>query len=137
MIFFHTAYAIKAEDILSDNQSHFNVGETSARKGSIAATIANVTALNHFIFSQKDVHKELQSILKDQKELIAALHITGMFDLFKLEEWLNPVHGEGRCWVAVLYLQEYPEKMNNSIKEYLKLYNRLYSPLLIEEISKL
>ncbi|MES2345128.1 MAG: hypothetical protein V4494_04230 [Chlamydiota bacterium] len=128
-------YAVNAENILSDSQNTTTIDGVVARKGSIAATIANVRALNALMQEAQD-SEALQEILLDQRALIPTLKVIGMFDLFSIDEWLDPTHGEGRAWVGVLYLEAFPEQMSASIQQLLKLHQNNYSRILNEEISK-
>jgi hypothetical protein len=44
------------------------------------------------------------------------LKVVGMFDLFRLEEWLNDTSQPGRIFAALLYLRQYPDEETESIE---------------------
>lgn len=132
-------YAVKATDVLPDNQSYNFVNGVQARKGSIVATIKNVVALNQLNENGKLIpgNSELEEILVDQRELSETLYAVGLFDLFSIKEWLIPACGEGRVFVGVLVLQVYPDLMGREERCLLEGFFDTYSPALQAEIVAL
>lgn len=106
----------KPDDILKDKQDYvISKDGTQARKGSVAAMMATVNAVDELLRQGKE--QEIDKELEDIRLLIPALHSIGFFDFFHPLEWLQvcPVLREGKCWVALLYLQAHPEKRTKEI----------------------
>lgn len=93
-----------------------------ARKGIIAATLNNVALLNSLLIEESSVNNraKLQKIIDAICPLIPSLRIVGVFDFFTVEEWLSTETQPGRIFVAVLYLQQHPQKITPEIRERLK-----------------
>lgn len=106
----------RAENILGDNQNFLQTADgTMARKGSVAALIATVNAIDSSLEKKSEVSTQ---DLEDLQLLLPTLHSIGFFEFFHPLEWLQetPRLREGKCWVAYLYLKKHPEKMTDAIK---------------------
>lgn len=86
------------------------------RKGTVAATLSNIAVLNR-LFSSPDSQKEslVIEITEAVQRLLPSLRVIGVFDLFSIEEWLGAHTQQGRLYVTALYLQRYPEEINEKI----------------------
>lgn len=104
---------VKPNEVLGDGQNFLKTADgTMARKGSIAALMATANAIDNTKTS--DISEDLEDI----RSLIPTLHGLGFFEFFTPLEWLQeiPKLREGKCWVALLYIQTHPEKMTESIR---------------------
>ncbi len=115
---------VKASDVLGDNENFMNATNgTVARKGSIAATLLNAAKYTDLMTHphSADRSKEIEQIVADVTELLPALEAVGLFSFFSLEEWLNGVHSnnEGRAFVAIVYLMNYPQHLNSTLRDQL------------------
>ena len=131
------------ETILPDGQDttisiNPYTGESGpARKGIIAATLNNIAILNKMIASGAS-EKELQPIIIEITKLIPSLHYVGIFDMFTPQEWLTSETQPGRILAGILYLESYPVKITDNVKEILKVIKaKTKYKILIKEISKL
>lgn len=91
-----------------------------ARKGIIAATLNNVVLLNQLLTSKDSDEEQFGAIVLAVKDLIPSLQVVGIFDFFKIDEWLNTKDQPGRILVAVLYLQRNQERMTLELKKELQ-----------------
>lgn len=115
---------VKASDILQDNQSFLHTSNGAlARKGSIAATISNTQSLNALLKEPQSAERQVQieSILEDTRELLPTLHAVNLFQFFTPLEWLQdgPQFQEGRSLIALLYLQHYPQFIDQQVIDHL------------------
>jgi hypothetical protein len=86
------------------------------RKGTVAATLNNIAVLNELFASegpQNEAH--VTEITKAVQMLLSSLRVIGVFDLFNITEWLGTDTQQGRLYVTALYLQRYPEEINEKI----------------------
>ena len=80
----------------------------------------------------------IQEIIKISKKLNISLKPVGMFDLFAPVEWLQDIKQQGRILSAILYLQEFPEKMTEAeTHQLLHLKNVNLYPIVKEHLNKL
>ena len=94
-----------------------------ARKGTIAATIHNISALNKMMAApdansgtSDRTETEIEQIIAALRSLLPSLKITAMFNLFTPEEWLSGTNQLGRLLVGVLFLQENPTEATPDVK---------------------
>lgn len=112
-------------------------GESApVRKGTVAATLNNIALLNHLLAANSEKSRdEVQCIKEAVVELLPSLRAVGVFDLFSIEEWISTNDQLGRIFVAVLYLQRYPDKSSEIISQKLTgIYETTSSDLLKNEI---
>lgn len=135
--FFSQVSMVKPEDVLKDDQNFTN----GARKGSIAATILNANELDSLLKQQdsEERNRKIEMTIQDIRDLVPALHTVALFDFFTPLEWLQtlPVLREGKAFVAVLYLQQYPQMLNHELRSRLDQVKRISSSFLKKEIEKL
>jgi hypothetical protein len=101
----------------------FNGKQAVVRKGTIGTTIINVARLNQLLDKEKlsaEEVEEFQAICAIERNLINSLDVLGMFDIFSPAEWLNSDQMPGRIYVAMLYLEAYPEKITSEMEKQLE-----------------
>lgn len=86
------------------------------RKGTVAATLNNIAVLNG-LFSSPDPQNEPPIIEMTEaiQALLPSLRVIGVFDLFNVEEWLRTDTQQGRLYVTALYLERYPQEINEKV----------------------
>lgn len=138
---FFEVFMVKPEDVLKDDQNFTNTERGSARKGSIAATILNASELDSLLKQpdSEERNKKIEAAIHDVRDLVPSLHTVALFDFFTPLEWLQslPALREGKAFVAVLYLQQYPRMLNHELRTRLDQVKRIASPHLKKEIEKL
>jgi len=89
------------------------------RKGTAAAMLNNVAKLNQLFLQEKTPENEqsIQALVEAIDQLIPALKIVGMFDLFEPMLWIGEGDQPGRLIAIQLYFKHYPEKMTPEIKQ--------------------
>jgi hypothetical protein len=133
---------VRSEDVLKDDQSFVQTQSgTLARKGTVAATMLNARALDHLLSQPLSVEgeKELKHILEDVQLLLPMLHAIQLFEFFSPIEWLqtSPKLQEGRILIAILYLQQHPELVDQQIITHLHKLKGSVSKATEREIQKL
>lgn len=130
------------EDILPDGDDHtivvnpFTGFQGKARKGTVAATLNNIALLDR-LFLENSAQDQIAKVKKAIVELMPSLKAIGIFDLFNLAEWINPNY-QGRTYVALLYLKNYPDEINEKIADKLRESNQeLQNHLLQSEFQSL
>lgn len=114
-------------------------GDTKkARKGIVAATLNNIALLNQLLRDGEESKRDQINGIRDAiDQLIPSLKAVGIFDLFSIEEWLNDRHQPGRIFVAILYLNHYPEEFTKQIEIKLKEFREMnLSIFLLEELKR-
>ena len=106
-----------------------------ARKGTVGAVLNNIVRLNNLVQSNNPDNEAIRSLINSIQELIPALNCIGMFDLFRVEDWLIDQLQPGKQLVALLYLQHYPEQVCDNIREKLLTLNK--NKYLQTEIKKI
>ncbi|MCE5316231.1 MAG: hypothetical protein LLG04_02560 [Parachlamydia sp.] len=138
---FFKVHMVKPDDVLKDDQSFTNTERGSARKGSIAATILNANELDSLLGqpSSEERNRRIEATIQDIRDLVPALHTVALFDFFTPLEWLHtlPALREGRAFVAILYLQQYPRMLDHELRSRLDQVKKIASPDLKKEIEKL
>lgn len=130
-----TAFAITPEKILADD-AHATVRDGIAiRKGSIGALTANTSILNH-LMTIENSSLEIESSIKAIRENVIGLEAIGVYDLFSVEEWLMDEKKPGNIIVGVLFLQTFPEMINDQIRDRLIELSSTAIDRLKEEILK-
>jgi hypothetical protein len=119
--------AITPEKVLPDGVDSATVmnpftGEKGfSRKGTVAATIQNIAALNKLFANKpsKENDKDIENIMAEIKRLVPFLRVIGVFDMFNVDEWLDNTHSTqwGRIVCALLYIEQYPELLNDARKK--------------------
>lgn len=128
---------VKADDILGDSDSGFTKDGIYARKGSVAATIANAVAFEELKKENSEKQETMANELwNDQKDLCPALRLAGLLDFFPIEEWLADTRNEGRIFVSLVILEQFPELKEKCAEKVLQLRSTA-SPLLIKQIDRL
>lgn len=116
-------------------------GETAeVRKGTVAATIGNVAALNRLLQESPtpQIRANIEQIVKEIHGLLTSLRAVGMFDIFTPLEWISTSSQPGRALIVVLYVEKFPDKLTPEIKGYLeKIKDTSLSSYLSEQIDKL
>ena len=114
--------AVTPETILPDGADHTiannpYTGEAQkVRKGTVAATIANIAKLNTLLKdSPKNHKKEIQNSVDVIDDLIPSLMAAGMFNLFEGIEWLNDELQPGKIITGILYFNHYPNRAKDNI----------------------
>lgn len=133
---------VKAEDVLRDDQNFAEIPQGgTVRKGTIAATILSAADLETLLKKtpSEERNSKIEAVVRDIRELVPGLHAVALFDFFTPLEWLHtlPSIREGKAFVAVLYLQQYPQILNHELRARLDQVKRLVSPELKKEIEKL
>lgn len=116
-------FAVQAADVLAEKENGMTINETFVRKGSIAATMLNAREFDR-IKSAIDIpnkKEQLDLLFQDIHSLTPSLEALDLFKFFRPIEWLSENSGkEGRALIAVIYLQHYPQKIDQEILERLK-----------------
>jgi len=73
---------MKAEDILPDGQDTVQAQGLTVRKGSVAAFVANVSALT----DPETPASEREACLQHLRELVPSLRVLQLFDVFELRD---------------------------------------------------
>lgn len=133
---------VKANDILSDNQSFLQTSSgLLARKGSIAATILNAHSLEALLKEPESTERQVQieGVLEDIRALLPTLHAVNLFQFFTPFEWLQEGSSfqEGRSLVALLYLQHYPQLIDALLINHLQNLLPHVSTITQKEINKI
>lgn len=108
------------EKILADGDDYtiaanpFTGFQGRVRKGTVAATLNNIALLDR-LFLNNSEQEQIITITKAVKELIPSLKAIGVFDLFNIKEWVNNLNHPGRVYVAILYLNNYPDEITEEI----------------------
>ncbi|CRX39206.1 DUF7709 family protein [Estrella lausannensis] len=131
------------EDILPDGDDHtvatnpFTGFQGKARKGTVAATLNNIALLDGLL--QEDAGQDqIAEIKRAITELLPSLKATGIFDLFTPGEWICSQNHPGRVYVALLYLQHYPEEISEEIAHQLReLQRKVQNPYFQTELQGL
>ncbi len=106
---------MKIEDLTSRQEDVIECNGVKVRKGTIGTMMKNVALFE----KNKDPSKRgqiLHEIESDIGELIPSLKALDMFEFFSIIEWLEDPKREGRILVALLYLQQFPEKMSLDVQ---------------------
>ncbi|MBS0652227.1 MAG: hypothetical protein JSR39_01730 [Verrucomicrobia bacterium] len=131
------ALAVSPSDVLSDSQNEAQLRGVTVRKGTIAATMLNARA---FVEIQKiadpaEKKMALDALRAEQNALIEGLNVVGLFEFFSPVEWLHQAdQNAGRAWIALLYLQRFPEAISEEVKYELEAIAKIASNELLEEI---
>lgn len=110
---------VKTQDLLKNNPTCIEIpAGTPARKGSIAATILNAKELDMLLKMPPSTSKrnQIAEVIQDIKLMLPSLHAVNLFQFFTPLEWLQDPNREGRCFVALLYLQSYPHLIDRNIQ---------------------
>lgn len=129
------SHAVQANDILPDNQNAKECRGILIRKGTMAATIQNIKALDNLMLNS-GFENEIQDLLNDQRSLCKALWASELLDILPIEIWLRDPMRPGKIIVAAMILQECPQLMNQEIKEILTQMLPTACPSLKLEIEK-
>jgi hypothetical protein len=131
--------AITPNQILADGQdSSVHKGGVTVRKGTIKALIENVKKLNLDLkkTTRQDI-KTIAAIVNEVRRSIPEHNAIDVFEAFPVEDWLQDETRPGMLMVAVLYLQQFPEKMTPTIKTKIAKLTKAAHPLLKLEIANL
>jgi len=131
---------VKPEDVLKDGQSFIETKDgTPARKGTVAAIMLNARTLDHLLRQPSARQSEISQVLADVRSLVPTLHAIQLFDFFTPLEWLQttPKFQEGRSLIAILYLQQYPERVDQEIYAQLHRIKEMASGITQKEIEQL
>lgn len=116
-------FGVQAADVLAEKENGMTINETFVRKGSIAATLLNAREFDR-IKSATDIpnkKEQLDLLFQDIHSLTPSLEALDLFKFFRPIEWLSENSGkEGRALIAVIYLQHYPQKIDQEILGRLK-----------------
>ncbi len=111
-----------------------------ARKGTVAATVNNVALLNKLLLAPQSAQneKEIDQIIQTIEPLIPSLKSIGMFHFFTVSEWLaDDKQQPGRALVGILYLEKFPQELNDNLRTNLNMiYRNSNNTLLKEHIKK-
>ena len=131
------------EDVLPDGDDHtlavnpFTGFQGKARKGTVAATLNNIAMLNKLLLENSE-QNQIAEIKKAVIGLIPSLKAVGIFDFFTPAEWIGSLCHPGRVYVALLYLQRYPEEITKEIAHQLRdLHKKTQNAYLQSELQSL
>jgi hypothetical protein len=103
--------AISPQDVLPDGKDSIRLQDgTVARKGTVKATLDNIDLLNKILSTEafsKVRQKKIDSILQAITEMMPALNSLGIFQVFRISEWLQGNQNLGRILVGLTYLETY------------------------------
>lgn len=134
---------VKSQDVLNDEQDFLNAKDNiQVRKGTIAATLLNAKALDELFKEPESKEKKAKfnEVVQDIRDLVPSLHGVNLFQFFTPIEWFQAPSGsfqQGRAFVAVLYLQQYPQFLDKNIQARLREIEKEAVPELKKEIQML
>lgn len=140
-----TIVSLKASDILADGQEGIQMqdpitGEIGyIRKGTVAATMANINELNRLLqrtCTTEEVQK-ISELCTTIKESLPSLRVLGMFRFFSPFEWMADSKQPGRTLVAIFLLQKHPEFINDELLKRLEFLKQDAPEFLVHEIAKI
>lgn len=114
---------MKPQDVLPDQASELPSQDgITLRKGTIYASLLNAESFSSWVLKEDSQQKSeaLYQLYEEQKELIPALKKLGLFSFFSPLEWLGPLGTQGRYWIAILYLSQFPEEMDAALHKRLE-----------------
>jgi hypothetical protein len=109
------ARAVTAEEFFEPKLNGKVIKGTYVRKGTLAATFANIQALDKLL-NEPGTETEVARLMKDQEPLSRALYAVDLFEMQPVETWLKDSAKQGKILVAVMALKESPELMTNNVK---------------------
>lgn len=111
--------ALLPSDILPDQVQGRILGDNVfVRKGTVFAMMQNARLFDKVREMPESAEKEekLAQIKLDLKNIMPGLKANGLFDFFQPIEWLEAKGDEeGRIFVALIFLEMYPEKKDEVI----------------------
>jgi len=120
-VYTHSSHAIKPKDVLANGVDSAMINGTEVRKGTLAALFHNLKALETLL--EKDPKSsEIAGLKEDIRTTMPALKALGFFDIFPVNEWLFAKKANGKIWqskvlLAALYLQAYPQELDNKLRQ--------------------
>lgn len=106
----------------SQSINPFTGEAAEVRKGTVAATINNVAALNKLLQENPtpETRTNIEQISKEVCSLLISLRVVGLFDIFSPLEWMSTSSQPGRILIAVLYIEKFPENLTPQIIQQLE-----------------
>jgi hypothetical protein len=110
-------------------------------KGAIASTILFANELEELLKKPPTAerNRQVEEAIQNIRALCPALQVVALFDFFTPLEWLHslPSLREGKAFVAILYLQQYPQSLTHEIRSRLDQLKKIATPELKKEIERL
>lgn len=127
--------AAKPSDVLQEKENFKVVRGVNVRKGTVAATIQNISILNNLMLNNGD-EKEIAQLVEEQRPLCKGLWAIGLTEVQPIPLWINDPNQPGRTLVAVIMLQECPQLITKEVREYLQKIRAKQHSSLQAEIDK-
>lgn len=101
-------------------------------KEAISKTFEHVIEFQHLSLASNDkqTNESLKKLTDEQKNLSASLYNSGIFKVFTPLDWMQNEAQEGKIFVALIYLQRYPQFVTPKTLERIKQIAQNPSPTL-------